>query len=109
MVSVSWPCVSRQALLISGTSISWWNVSSASVSTTPGSLDRCGVERGCWWWVLLGTLLGPEGSDRLVWLLGGLLFPYTVSLWGWVWGVGWCRLFFENNKVEASIDRKNVV
>src|SRR3546814_17317788 len=102
MVSFSWPCVSRQALLISGTSISWWNVSSASVSTTPGSLDRCGMERGCWWWVLLGTLLGPEGSDRLVWLLGGLLFPYTVSCWGWVWGVGWCRLLFEK-------DRRSVV
>src|SRR3546814_4353217 len=69
----------------------------------PGFLDLGGVERGCWWWVLLGTLLGPEGSDRLVWLLGGLLFPYTVSCWGWVWGVGWCRLLFEYYTVDASI------
>src|SRR3546814_11265090 len=35
--------------------------------------------------------------------LGGLLFPYTVSCWGWVWGVGWCRLLFENYTVDASI------
>ena len=61
---------------------------------------------GCWWWVL-GTLLGPEGSGRLL-VTGGWLGASGVAgatdrsaCWWCGWWLSW--LLVENCTVDASI------